>query len=210
MGLRIGIDVGGTNTDAVLLEGERVASWVKAPTTPDVQSGIGQALRSLVAESGADPSALEAVMLGTTQLVNALVQVKGLEPVGMIRVGLPSGAAIPPLYDWPEELRRTVGDTVVEIHGGYEYDGSSLADLRTSELDAVVARIRRPAEPRHRLGLLPDRGRRRGVRRRLPSRPARRCRDLPVLADRTDRAAGTRERDRDQRHARRAGRGRLR
>ena len=142
MGLRIGIDVGGTNTDAVLLEGERVASWVKAPTTPDVQSGIGQALRSLVAESGADPSALEAVMLGTTQLVNALVQVKGLEPVGMIRVGLPSGAAIPPLYDWPEELRRTVGDTVVEIHGGYEYDGSSLADLRTSELDAVVARIR--------------------------------------------------------------------
>ena len=36
---RLGIDVGGTNTDAVLLDGERVLQAVKTPTTADVTSG---------------------------------------------------------------------------------------------------------------------------------------------------------------------------
>ena len=47
---RIGIDVGGTNTDAVLLEGARVVHAVKTPTTPDVTTGITRALRALLAE----------------------------------------------------------------------------------------------------------------------------------------------------------------
>ncbi len=46
--MRIGIDVGGTNTDAILLEGERVVHAVKTPTTPDVTTGITRALRSLL------------------------------------------------------------------------------------------------------------------------------------------------------------------
>ncbi len=37
---RIGIDVGGTNTDAVLLNGDVVAAKIKTPTTDDVMSGI--------------------------------------------------------------------------------------------------------------------------------------------------------------------------
>jgi len=37
---RIGIDVGGTNTDAVMLEDGRVAHAVKTPTTPDVTTSI--------------------------------------------------------------------------------------------------------------------------------------------------------------------------
>ena len=34
--MRIGIDVGGTNTDAVLMNGIEVLGWRKTPTTPDV------------------------------------------------------------------------------------------------------------------------------------------------------------------------------
>lgn len=37
--MRIGIDVGGTNTDAVLMEGASVIGWVKTPTTADVTGG---------------------------------------------------------------------------------------------------------------------------------------------------------------------------
>ena len=37
---RIGIDVGGTNTDAVLMDGDEVVRAVKTPTTADVTSGI--------------------------------------------------------------------------------------------------------------------------------------------------------------------------
>ena len=43
--LIIGIDVGGTNTDAVLLDGPRVVHAVKTPTTPDVTTGITTALK---------------------------------------------------------------------------------------------------------------------------------------------------------------------
>ena len=45
---RIGIDVGGTNTDAVLLEDARVVHAVKTPTTADVTSGVTEALRRLL------------------------------------------------------------------------------------------------------------------------------------------------------------------
>ena len=38
--MQIGIDVGGTHTDAVLLEDRRVLAEVKSPTTPEVTSGI--------------------------------------------------------------------------------------------------------------------------------------------------------------------------
>ena len=50
--MRIGIDVGGTNTDAVLMDGREVLAEVKTPTTPDVTGGIIAALARAVA--GAD------------------------------------------------------------------------------------------------------------------------------------------------------------
>ena len=43
--MRIGIDVGGTNTDAVLMDGLDVLGWRKTPTTPDVGTGIIRVLR---------------------------------------------------------------------------------------------------------------------------------------------------------------------
>ncbi|HEX7787697.1 MAG TPA: hydantoinase/oxoprolinase N-terminal domain-containing protein, partial [Methylomirabilota bacterium] len=69
---RVGIDVGGTNTDAVLLEDDGVAAAVKTPTTPDVTTGITKALGALVARA---PVAREtqAVMIGTTHFTNAVV-----------------------------------------------------------------------------------------------------------------------------------------
>src|SRR5262249_33369334 len=52
---RIGIDVGGTNTDAVLLDGERVLHAVKTPTTGDVTTGITRALDLLLDARSAQP-----------------------------------------------------------------------------------------------------------------------------------------------------------
>jgi N-methylhydantoinase A/oxoprolinase/acetone carboxylase beta subunit len=40
--IRIGIDVGGTNTDADIMDGERVIASFKAPTSPDVMSGVSE------------------------------------------------------------------------------------------------------------------------------------------------------------------------
>ena len=50
---RIGIDVGGTNTDAVLIADDRVIHSVKSATTADVTSGILAALKALRANPAA-------------------------------------------------------------------------------------------------------------------------------------------------------------
>ena len=63
--LRIGLDVGGTNTDAVVVdESGRVVSWFKSSTTPNVFDGIRTALAAVLAE--VDRGAVSQVMLGTT------------------------------------------------------------------------------------------------------------------------------------------------
>ena len=45
--MRIGVDVGGTNTDAVLMDGAAVVSATKTPTTANVSAGIAKALRAV-------------------------------------------------------------------------------------------------------------------------------------------------------------------
>ena len=72
---RIGIDVGGTNTDAVLIEDDRVTAGVKTTTTEDITGGVLRALEDLVAELGEGRiGALDAVMIGTTHFTNAVVE----------------------------------------------------------------------------------------------------------------------------------------
>ncbi|EGP9953841.1 hydantoinase/oxoprolinase family protein, partial [Listeria monocytogenes] len=52
---KIGIDVGGTNTDAVILDHQlNLIHSVKVPTTDDIQTGIAGALNKVLAESAVD------------------------------------------------------------------------------------------------------------------------------------------------------------
>ena len=117
---RIGIDVGGTNTDAVLIEEGRVAGAVKAPTTPDVTSGILDALARLTATGVVGGRPIDAVMIGTTHFINAVVQRRWLTTVGAIRIGLPACASLPPFCDWPEDLAAVVRGAVAMVEGGHE------------------------------------------------------------------------------------------
>jgi N-methylhydantoinase A/oxoprolinase/acetone carboxylase beta subunit len=138
---RIGIDVGGTNTDAVLLKDDAVAEAVKTPTTPDVTSGITRALAQLVERA---PGAREAsaVMIGTTHFTNAVVQRRDLGRVAAVRIGLPSGASLPPFVDWPEDLAALVRGEVVMLEGGHEFDGRPLVPFDARGMRAAARRIR--------------------------------------------------------------------
>jgi N-methylhydantoinase A/oxoprolinase/acetone carboxylase beta subunit len=132
--MRIGIDVGGTNTDAVLMDGARVLAAVKSVTTEDVTSGIVAALRDLRARSGLDPADVRAVMIGTTHFINALVEANRLAPTAALRLGLPATAALPPMVDWPESLVGAVGGHRYLCHGGFEFDGAAISDLDEAEI----------------------------------------------------------------------------
>ena len=124
---KLGIDVGGTNTDAVLIdENFNVVAEVKRHTTSDVYDGIVDAMRGVIRQSGVDPKAIGQAMLGTTQCTNAIVERKNLAPIGVMRIGAPATVGIPPMVDWAEDLKKIAVDSVI-VGGGFEYDGKELA-----------------------------------------------------------------------------------
>lgn len=129
-GLRLGIDVGGTNTDAVILDtSDQVIASAKSPTTPDVTTGIVNALQAVLTTSGFPPGSIRYAMLGTTHCTNAIVTRQGLSPVGVIRLGAPATLAVEPLLTWPPDLRQIVCLQSVILRGGHEYNGEPLAAL---------------------------------------------------------------------------------
>lgn len=140
--MRIGIDVGGTNTDAVLMDDRTVIGWAKSPTTRDVSSGITNVLNLLLAQTQIAPTAITAVMLGTTHFTNAVVERKSLSQTAVVRIGLPATAALPPFVDWPDDLRTAMGGTYHLVHGGYEFDGRPISALNPAEIKEVAHKIR--------------------------------------------------------------------
>ena len=142
MTLRIGIDVGGTHTDAVLLEGREVRATVKQRTSEDIADGVVAALSSVL-EDMADRSAVRAVMIGTTQFTNAVIERRQLAPAAIVRLALPSGRDVPPMLDWPDDLADALGRHVFMLPGGRLYDGRPLAPDDPSAVDAVIDEIAR-------------------------------------------------------------------
>jgi N-methylhydantoinase A/oxoprolinase/acetone carboxylase beta subunit len=140
--MKIGIDVGGTHTDAVLLRGDEVASSIKALTSSDVTSGIIEALEHLLSDSGVAETEIEAVMLGTTQFTNAVVERRQLSEVAAIRVGLPSGNGLLPMTGWPSDIAAALGENVYMLHGGTLYDGQPLSPLDPVEVGRVIDDIK--------------------------------------------------------------------
>ncbi|MBV7338857.1 hydantoinase/oxoprolinase family protein [Chloroflexi bacterium TSY] len=140
--MRIGIDVGGTNTDAVLMDGTQVLASHKTPTTQDVTSGITGALRAVMGGARADAGAIDTVMIGTTHFTNAIVERRRLTEVAAVRLGLPATKALPPMIDWPAELRDAIGGHRYLAHGGYEFNGQKISEIDEDELRSIAAEIR--------------------------------------------------------------------
>jgi N-methylhydantoinase A/oxoprolinase/acetone carboxylase beta subunit len=141
MGLsyRVGIDVGGTNTDAVIVDKEnRVMAKVKVATTEDVTTGILNALDGVLNESAVDPAEINYAMLGTTHCTNAIVERKNLAKVGIVRIGKPATLSIKPLISWPEDLVSAIGGYTHIISGGHEYDGRELSKLDEDEAKRAI------------------------------------------------------------------------
>ncbi len=138
----IGIDVGGTNTDAVLIEGRKVEASVKTTTTEDVTTGIVRALSALVAKSPGLLGSVRAVMIGTTHFTNAVIERRRLSRVAAVRIGLPASSSLPPFVDWPEDLRELVRAEVFAIEGGHEYDGRPIVPFDERGMREAARRIR--------------------------------------------------------------------
>ncbi|PWY62224.1 hydantoinase/oxoprolinase [Aspergillus eucalypticola CBS 122712] len=146
---RLGVDVGGTNTDAVLIRLDPIAIVVshKAPTTPDVTTGITTAVQAVIAAAKVPLSSIACVIIGTTHFVNAVVQRSpSLRRVAVIRLcGGPDegfGRNIPPFVDYPLDLRaRIEALRPYFCHGGYQISGEEISPLDETELESVAAQL---------------------------------------------------------------------
>ncbi|WP_342574621.1 hydantoinase/oxoprolinase family protein [Paenibacillus sp. FSL M8-0142] len=144
---RIGIDVGGTNTDAIILdELHQLVHSVKSPTSLDIQTGIEASLRKLLQESSIDKTQITHAMLGTTQCTNAIVERKKLATVGVIRLGYPATASVPPYTAWPDDMVEKLSGNYALVHGGYEYDGQVLGEVDEDEIRELLAAWRGTVE----------------------------------------------------------------
>lgn len=129
MNYKLGIDVGGTNTDAVLIDEDlNVVAAVKRHTSRDIYQGILDAMDAVLEESKVDCAAIVQAMLGTTQCTNAIVERKGLAPIAVLRIGAPASVGIPPMVDWAADIAAVSVASEI-IGGGFEYDGKRLAEF---------------------------------------------------------------------------------
>lgn len=127
--LRIGVDVGGTNTDAALLDGDTVVATVKRSTASNIVDGVIEAIRAVIADAGCTPADVSTLMIGTTQFLNALIERRGLEKTAVLRLCGPTTRSLPPMVDWPEDLKDAVAAGYLLADGGVEYDGTPLTPL---------------------------------------------------------------------------------
>ncbi|KJK62297.1 Protein of unknown function DUF917 [Aspergillus parasiticus SU-1] len=126
---RIGVDVGGTNTDAAIIDilgidspSRGVCASTKTPTTSDVTSGIYTAIQNVLEQSRVDRQDVVSVAIGTTHFVNAVVQV-------------------PPFTEFPSDLKGIMGGPVFYLDGGLEIDGREIAPLNVEQIKATVKNI---------------------------------------------------------------------
>ncbi len=136
MAVFLGVDTGGTYTDAVIVDeaADRVIGSAKALTTRgDLALGIGRAVDAALAGAGVRAEDVQLVSLSTTLATNALVEGQGGR-VALIFIGFDDGDL--ERGGLTDALR---GDPVIRLAGGHGHAGQELAPLDLSALEVAVA-----------------------------------------------------------------------
>ncbi|CAJ2501628.1 Uu.00g044810.m01.CDS01 [Anthostomella pinea] len=149
--LRIGVDVGGTNTDGVVLDPSRaldpdkgIVAWHKAPTTTNPSLGINNAITKMFETASLSPDQVASVTIGTTHFVNAVVErdATRLTKVAVIRLCGPFSKHAPPCVDWPEDIRELILGHSALLKGGLEVDGFLISEIDEDQIRKECAIIR--------------------------------------------------------------------
>ena len=138
MSFILGVDTGGTYTDAVILEDEeRVIAFSKALTThSDLSLGIGSAIQKAVKQGNTAPEKISLVSLSTTLATNALVEGQG-DRVALIMIGFKdSDLEKHSIFD------ALKGDPFLVIEGGHNYAGFETGRLEKTKLSKWVSEIK--------------------------------------------------------------------
>lgn len=153
---RIGVDVGGTNTDAVIVDttaqdrSKCVVAAHKTPTTsPNVTTGIENAVRHVLEQSKAPVGQISSVAIGTTHFINAVIEHdrRHLSKVAVIRLSKSFTKEIPPFSDFPRSLKDIMYGWHTFVDGGLHIDGSEEAPIVEQQVRDACATIREKGIP---------------------------------------------------------------
>ena len=136
MAYLLGVDTGGTYTDAVVLDdvAQRVVAKAKALTSrPDLALGVGAAIDAALARSGVAAGDIAMVALSTTLATNALVEGQGGR-IALVFIGFDAGELS--RAGLQDALR---GDPVIAVAGGHNHAGSEAAPCDLAGLQAALA-----------------------------------------------------------------------
>ena len=138
MAVFLGVDTGGTYTDAVIVddgEAHVIAAAKSLTTRADLALGIGRAVDAALGRAGLRPQDVAMVSLSTTLATNALVEGQGGR-VALIFIG----------FDEADLTRHGLaealaGDPVVAMAGGHTHAGTEAGPLDLARLEAEIARL---------------------------------------------------------------------
>ncbi|MDB5658960.1 MAG: hydantoinase [Cypionkella sp.] len=134
----LGVDTGGTYTDAVIVDeaADLVIGKAKSLTTrADLALGIGRAVDAALAQSGVAAKDVALVSLSTTLATNALVEGQGGR-IALIFVGFDDGD-----LERGGLIEALKGDPVVKIAGGHSHAGTEVAPLDLAALEAHLREL---------------------------------------------------------------------
>lgn len=124
--LLIGIDVGGTYTDAVLLEDGLVIANTKVPSSGDVLSSLLEALDRIM--KGIPAELVKRVVVSTTLITNLIAE-KKYDPVGLIIIPGPGLSHVNYQYNTDYYI----------VSGAIDYRGREISPLRQEEIDNAIS-----------------------------------------------------------------------
>jgi N-methylhydantoinase A/oxoprolinase/acetone carboxylase beta subunit len=149
---RIGVDVGGTNTDCAILDirefnasSRGVVVSSKTPTTTDITSGIIKVGEDVLRISEIEKTDVLSVTIGTTHFVNAVVEAdeRRLSKVAVVRLCGPTTRNIPPFSGYPQSLKRIMKGPVYYLDGSLEIDGREILSLNPKQIEQTARDLRK-------------------------------------------------------------------
>ncbi|RDD44862.1 Hydantoin utilization protein A [Trichoplax sp. H2] len=143
----IGVDVGGTNTDAVIIREGNVFAWAKSPTSDNVTTGVINAITTCINKAQdkltdiALTNSICRINIGTTHFINAVIQRRSLAKVAIIRLCRPASTTLPPFSEFPQDLEACINGGIYMVKGGYEFDGRAISEIDTDEIKHCIQDI---------------------------------------------------------------------
>jgi N-methylhydantoinase A/oxoprolinase/acetone carboxylase beta subunit len=138
----IGVDIGGTNTDAVLVDNnEKIIFAAKTTTTDDISISFKSVLKQVLDQGKVQAEAIKGIYLGTTQATNAILQKRDLYRVGLIRIAGHKPNTLPAGFSWPKDLKNIVIAATETIDGGLECHGGELTAFSKEKTCQAIERL---------------------------------------------------------------------